>query len=711
MATPTFLQTPLDRADIPQLLQDSLSGVDVRVIAYHHPAADEKVSGLLQTLCHAEFLSTAWEGDLELLGKIFRCAEGAYGALQFSDKASNFNGLDGEAAMVLTQYYKQARLIGQPLPQHNNSASSWRMMKQVLEAKFSDPGLREALTATGNALLLECRSTHGSDDCDSGDAMERSLRGLLLMLVREDILQQESRSTEWKGAFEHLISAAGPTDSGLRLWESMVKAARLALEKDIRSAQHHAVFHDALEAVEAPAGLCVAAQPEQLPKAWMADPQDASKQVPVAAFYFPGHEAPCDVVFQHGIFGNFYPVQGLTVKRHHFQNAEAAFQALKHWKRVNQFTNLDGAGAFQLKKRLEADGEQPDRSYCGLGGNWQGMLKVLEAKFCARNAQMRSALLYSGAAFLVEHNSVVGRDRIWSNNNIGDGQNWLGMQLMLLRDQLLQEEGRPSTGWSHFITEICGINRDIGKAQNGDGEARWQQAVQDATASVRRVLGEEDLSSTSHSSAQPSAAALPVFGEASAGCNSVAAALCSRCQVRTTFNGLPGHCSKTCRDLDVQANSGQAAAAVERCKRCLQRPTFDGRPGYCSIGCRDAPQTQAVSTTAAAAAQPSSGGPVCKRCKQKPTWDGRKGYCSIQCRDSEAAPSYAAAAAKACTQPASHEGGGHVSAPIVSCSRCKKKPAQSAHNGFCSKACQNSDSKANSSNKGKQPKGKQGKRR
>eukprot|EP00971_Amphidinium_carterae_P102336 2026061-Amphidinium_carterae.1 len=35
-----------------------------------------------------------------------------------------------------------------------------------------------------------------------------------------------------------------------------------------------------------------------------------------------------------------------------------------------------------------------------------------------------------------------GRDKVWSNNNIGDGKNWLGMQLMLLRDKILTGYGR-----------------------------------------------------------------------------------------------------------------------------------------------------------------------------------------------------------------------------------------------------------------------------
>mmetsp|Transcript_18731 Transcript_18731/g.35149 ORF Transcript_18731/g.35149 Transcript_18731/m.35149 type:complete len:311 (-) Transcript_18731:163-1095(-) len=56
---------------------------------------------------------------------------------------------------------------------------------------------------------------------------------------------------------------------------------------------------------------------------------------------------------------------------------------------------------------------------------------------------------------------------------------------------------------------------------------------------------------------------------------------CSRAGCsRPTFNGLPGFCSKTCRDSKV---AGAAVCSVPGCNR----PTWDGRPGFCSKTCRD----------------------------------------------------------------------------------------------------------------------------
>merc|ERR1719160_1458437 len=118
-----------------------------------------------------------------------------------------------------------------------------------------------------------------------------------------------------------------------------------------------------------------------------------------------------------------------------FSNAEAAFQALKFWRiRLDAFRAAGGAEAFRLRKELRGHAKE-DRSYGGYGSNWAGMMAVLSAKF-KEGSLMAEALKATGDAFLLEHNSVQGRDGVWSDNNDGTGQNWLGLQLMLVRDRL-----------------------------------------------------------------------------------------------------------------------------------------------------------------------------------------------------------------------------------------------------------------------------------
>merc|ERR1712107_391570 len=81
---------------------------------------------------------------------------------------------------------------------------------------------------------------------------------------------------------------------------------------------------------------------------------------------------------------------------------------------------------------------------------------------------------------LIEHNAT-SRDDLWSNNSDGEGANWLGMLLMLLRDHLTGK-----TTWTHFIENTCGI--DVATGPSLMPNPVWQQAVIDATASMQSVL-------------------------------------------------------------------------------------------------------------------------------------------------------------------------------------------------------------------------------
>lgn len=115
-----------------------------------------------------------------------------------------------------------------------------------------------------------------------------------------------------------------------------------------------------------------------------------------------------------------------------FENAEAAFQALKFKDNAHEFEKLDGAAAFKLKRSLAG---REDWTYGGFGNNWLGMWHVLHKKF-EPGSDLALKLLKTGDAFLLEHNEKHGRDKVWSDNLDGSGQNWLGLQLMLIRDEL-----------------------------------------------------------------------------------------------------------------------------------------------------------------------------------------------------------------------------------------------------------------------------------
>ncbi|HEU4387448.1 MAG TPA: NADAR family protein [Blastocatellia bacterium] len=66
-----------------------------------------------------------------------------------------------------------------------------RIMSDLLALKFSDPRLREALAATGQAILVEGNTWHdnfwGSCRCDRCGGKGRNTLGYLLMQLREEL--------------------------------------------------------------------------------------------------------------------------------------------------------------------------------------------------------------------------------------------------------------------------------------------------------------------------------------------------------------------------------------------------------------------------------------------------------------------------------------------------------------------------------------------
>jgi len=153
-------------------------------------------------------------------------------------------------------------------------------------------------------------------------------------------------------------------------------------------------------------------------------------------FYYPGRDEPIDKKYKASMLGNFYPVDIIITAPKwknslHFINTEAAYQALKYeYSVASLFCNDTGNRAFKRKLSL------PNQNFVNSGfkNSWEAMLYVLRAKF--NNNIFRIFLLNTGNSFLVEHNSRIGRDLIWSNNCDGTGYNWLGFQLMLIRAEL-----------------------------------------------------------------------------------------------------------------------------------------------------------------------------------------------------------------------------------------------------------------------------------
>jgi len=219
------------------------------------------------------------------------------------------------------------------------------------------------------------------------------------------------------------------------------------------------------------------------------DPRKPGEQIGVIAFYFPGRSTPWDARCGAGFLGNFwrlpsgneitYDPPSFLDRKFTFNNAEAAFQALKYWDKYGkQFEPLSGGQAFDLKKKLMK--EAPDFTYGGNGNNWLGMLAILRKKF-QEGSEMAEALKMTGDNYLLEHNERSGRDKVWSDNLDGTGTNWLGLQVMILREELQHEQEKASS-WTKFVEPLLDVEGS-GAPYDGGAE-KWQDVVMRATMAV-----------------------------------------------------------------------------------------------------------------------------------------------------------------------------------------------------------------------------------
>lgn len=74
---------------------------------------------------------------------------------------------------------------------------------------------------------------------------------------------------------------------------------------------------------------------------------------------------------------------------------------------------------------------------------------------------------------------MAGRDKVWSDNSDGSGSNWLGLQLMLRRDEL---RGGGEGGWAGFIRAAVDLQTGTPRSD------AWQCAVRSANADLTRTL-------------------------------------------------------------------------------------------------------------------------------------------------------------------------------------------------------------------------------
>merc|ERR1719195_2139612 len=145
-------------------------------------------------------------------------------------------------------------------------------------------------------------------------------------------------------------------------------------------------------------------------------------------------------------------------------------------------------------------GVPSDPTYGGFGNAWRLMRTILRRKF-TRGSMLAAGLLATGDAYLVEHQEGHDSDNQWSDYCDGTGENWLGLQMMVLRDELrtasdadgtaninsmdVASVGIVATGrWSAFAAASYDLDSGVPRA----GQPTWQAAVQRAAVALNAAL-------------------------------------------------------------------------------------------------------------------------------------------------------------------------------------------------------------------------------
>lgn len=230
------------------------------------------------------------------------------------------------------------------------------------------------------------------------------------------------------------------------------------------------------------------------------DPRGRRGRLGIVAFSKGERIEPCDRRCSASFLGNYYDLgpNGLPVlvnclawwdcfsccqEVQYFRNAEAAFQSLKYWRcgRASEFENLTGSQAVEKSEQLI---KSHDRQVAGFNNMFAAMMHVLRGKFSV-GSPFATALLKTDEDYLIHH--VTNEDDpVWSDDSYGFGTNWLGMQLMLIRDSLRRSRYEDETlevpEWTAFI-ETC-IDTQTGLPISTEGFKLWQTSVLSAAEAV-----------------------------------------------------------------------------------------------------------------------------------------------------------------------------------------------------------------------------------
>jgi len=201
---------------------------DHGICAFYFPQAETE----WDKVCGCAFLGNFYPASVRLRIKgtayDFRNAEAAFQALKYPESADRFEHCDGAAAFRL-----RSALGDRADRTYSGHGSNWKAMRAVLNAKFQDKTLGDALVATGDAFLLEHNACIGRDEfwSDNGDGSGRNMLGLQLMLLREKLRAAAHQGPgRWAWLQGH-VDSEGLLANAEGEWQRAVKAATATILK------------------------------------------------------------------------------------------------------------------------------------------------------------------------------------------------------------------------------------------------------------------------------------------------------------------------------------------------------------------------------------------------------------------------------------------------------------------------------------------------
>ena len=186
---------------------------------------------------------------------------------------------------------------------------------------------------------------------------------------------------------------------------------------------------------------------------------------PTIAFSSNGITSAWDKYCESSFLCNKYESQFYIIQNDEFPTiegrfliAEAAYQAskLNFNKFVNQYREIN---AIQIEYLKYIHQWLIDPLFKYDDKKWRSMLSIIRAKFTRTNLYVK--LLETRDWFIINHSRLYRMKSLWSDGYNGCGYNWLGLILMIVREEIREKLKLEPTRWKTIIDN--NVNMETGE--------------------------------------------------------------------------------------------------------------------------------------------------------------------------------------------------------------------------------------------------------